>query len=219
MSSYEYACISFENDGLYDGDIREALADVFDICVNVAGVSGEKAARAFVLSGLARQFERQNSAFVAGRSGTDLVNSMLPYLGLTEPVVPQDRLVRTADYWVGFMVSYFQLRTGHPYKEIFKRFPYEEIKESYWPLHEADDTKFVQVYQGKWVERFSRTHLAELRERGGLSQSALAEKAGVGLRSIQMYEQGNKDINRANGETLYRLSLALGCQMEDLLEL
>ena len=36
--------------------------------------------------------------------------------------------------------------------------------------------------------------------------------------SIQMYEQRNKNINKANADTLYRLALALGCSMEDLIE-
>ena len=41
---------------------------------------------------------------------------------------------------------------------------------------------------------------------------------GVGLRSIQMYEQRNKDINRAEAVSLLKLARALGCEMEDLLE-
>lgn len=33
-----------------------------------------------------------------------------------------------------------------------------------------------------------------------------------------MYEQRNKDINKASAETLYRISKVLGCTMEDLIE-
>jgi DNA-binding Xre family transcriptional regulator len=33
-----------------------------------------------------------------------------------------------------------------------------------------------------------------------------------------MYEQRNKDINKASAETLYRISKVLGCTIEDLLE-
>ena len=44
------------------------------------------------------------------------------------------------------------------------------------------------------------------------------EMSGVSLRSIQMYEQRNKDINKAQAESLYCLAKALGCTMEDLLE-
>jgi hypothetical protein len=42
--------------------------------------------------------------------------------------------------------------------------------------------------------------------------------SGVGLRSIQMYEQRKKNINRAEAESVLRLSRALGCEMEDILE-
>lgn len=59
--------------------------------------------------------------------------------------------------------------------------------------------------------------LKELREMSGLSRKELAERSGVNLRSIQDYEQGHKDISRAKGETLYRLSLAIGCTVEQLL--
>ncbi len=33
----------------------------------------------------------------------------------------------------------------------------------------------------------------------------------VSLRSIQMYEQRNKDINKASAETLYHIARVLGC--------
>ena len=46
----------------------------------------------------------------------------------------------------------------------------------------------------------------------------LAKRSQVSLRSIQMYEQRNKDINKASAETVLRLSRVLGCTMEDLLE-
>ena len=42
--------------------------------------------------------------------------------------------------------------------------------------------------------------------------------SGAWLCSIQMYEQRNKDINKASVESLYRISKVLGCTIEDLLE-
>lgn len=62
------------------------------------------------------------------------------------------------------------------------------------------------------------TKLKRIRTTKGYSQKHLAELSGVSLRSIQMYEQRNKDINRAQSESLYHLAKALGCTMEDLLE-
>lgn len=60
--------------------------------------------------------------------------------------------------------------------------------------------------------------LKELRNKRGLSRREVAERSGINLRSLQDYEQGHKDISRAKGETLYRLSLAIGCTVEQLLE-
>ena len=61
--------------------------------------------------------------------------------------------------------------------------------------------------------------LKEYRAKAGLSQSQLGESSGVNVRMIQYYEQGVKDINKASGETLYKLSQALGCKMEDLMDI
>lgn len=61
--------------------------------------------------------------------------------------------------------------------------------------------------------------LKEYRAKAGLSQSQLGEASGVNVRMIQYYEQGVKDINKASGETLYKLSQALGCKMEDLMDI
>ena len=58
--------------------------------------------------------------------------------------------------------------------------------------------------------------LKEIRKASGLSQSGLSESSGVNVRMIQHYEQGIKDINKANGETLYKLSKALNCKIEEI---
>lgn len=62
-------------------------------------------------------------------------------------------------------------------------------------------------------------NLKRLRSEAGISQSKLSELSGVNLQMIQKYEQGVKDINKAQGETLYKLAQALNCKVEDLLTL
>lgn len=68
------------------------------------------------------------------------------------------------------------------------------------------------------IKEYSETNLKHIRTAFGVTQKELAEMSGVSLRSIQMYEQRNKDINKAQSDSLYRLAKALGCLMEDLLE-
>lgn len=60
--------------------------------------------------------------------------------------------------------------------------------------------------------------LKQLREKCGLTRQELADLCGVNYRSLQDYEQGHKDITHAKGAVLYRLSLALGCTVEELLQ-
>ena len=60
--------------------------------------------------------------------------------------------------------------------------------------------------------------LKNVRQAKGMTQKALAEKTGISLRTIQHYEQGSKDLNMAAAATLLRISQALGCTMEDLIQ-
>lgn len=62
------------------------------------------------------------------------------------------------------------------------------------------------------------SNLKEIRIKSDLSQTKLAEASGVSIRMIQHYEQGVKDINKAQAETVYKLARALKCNMEDLIE-
>ena len=70
---------------------------------------------------------------------------------------------------------------------------------------------------------FEYEHAGELsplkiaRERAGLSQSELADKAGISIRTLQSYEQEQRDISKASVETLQKLTVALNCLVEDLI--
>lgn len=88
----------------------------------------------------------------------------------------------------------------------------------YHPLHEADITKFVDVVDKLIREYYAETNLKRIRTAYGCTQAELAKKSDVSLRSVQMYEQRNKDINKASVETVYRLAKSLGCTVEDLIE-
>jgi transcriptional regulator with XRE-family HTH domain len=88
----------------------------------------------------------------------------------------------------------------------------------YYTLHEADITKFVDIVDSRIKEYFPETNLKRIRTTYGCTQSELAKRSSVSLRSIQMYEQRNKNINKASVETIYRLAKVLGCTVEDLIE-
>ena len=59
-----------------------------------------------------------------------------------------------------------------------------------------------------------RDKLRRLRKKAGLSQSGLSKKAGVPLRSVQNWEQGQR---KPRIDVLLRLARALGVQVETLI--
>ena len=218
--SYEYALVRL-NGGLYDDNITTGLAETFDICVNVGGLDGARTAQAFIGSGLAKHFEQQHPAYVAGKSGLELAMLLMDYAHFELPETLPPRYDRSPDYWIGWSVAHFQLRTGKPYRAVFDAVPYDELVGMYYPLHEADESKFIETLSQR-LDRAAAArpiNLRSRREAAGLSQAELAHCSGVGLRAIQMYEQRRKDINHAQAVSLYRLARALGCDAEDLLEL
>ena len=61
--------------------------------------------------------------------------------------------------------------------------------------------------------------LKKIRVQQGLSQSLLSKKANVSLRTLQAYEQDDRDLNKAQAETVYKLAKALNCKMEELIDI
>lgn len=88
----------------------------------------------------------------------------------------------------------------------------------YSSLHEADISKFTEIIDKKIREYYSQTNLKKYRTNSDKTQKELADISGVSLRSIQMYEQRQKDINKASVETLYKLSKSLSVPIELLIE-
>ena len=62
-----------------------------------------------------------------------------------------------------------------------------------------------------------KSRLKFMREYKGMTQATLSEKSGVSLRNIQAYEQGHKDINKAQVVTVLQLAEALECDVYDII--
>lgn len=63
----------------------------------------------------------------------------------------------------------------------------------------------------------AQTNLQKVRKAAGLSQSQLAQRAGVSLRTLQHYEIGSKDIRKAAVETVLALAEALNCDLKEII--
>ena len=181
--------------------------------VNDCGLDGDAFLHMFVTSGMAEQFGRGNPKIIAGMSGLDLANKVMQsVMGEAPTTKPTDTInYRTPEYWAGWALANYQWHCARSFPAILRDLTFKEIANRYHPLHEADISKFYSVADAIISETNTQTNLKQLREAMGLSQSQLAEEAQVSLRSIQMYEQRNKDINKAQAITLAKISRVLGC--------
>ena len=59
--------------------------------------------------------------------------------------------------------------------------------------------------------------LKEIRKNKGISQKELSEATKIKLRTIQSYEQNEKNIDNAKIETLIKISIALDCRISELI--
>lgn len=62
-----------------------------------------------------------------------------------------------------------------------------------------------------------KTNLQKARLEAGMSQSQLAAKAGISLRTLQHYEIGDRNIRKAAIETGLRIANALGCDINKII--
>ena len=204
---------------IYLSKAQSVIGDAFDYAVNTCGIIGTDFVKLFIASSVSKRMENGEPAYLAGKSGIEIVREIVAETkGQELQIEPQEHFGRSKEYWIGWAVAYYQWYSGRKYSDIFKVLSFEDLQKMYYTLHEADITKFVDIVDSKIKEYFFETNLKRIRTAYGFTQAELAERSGVSLRSIQMYEQRNKNINKASADSMYSLAKALGCTMEDLIE-
>ena len=204
---------------IYLSKAQAVLGDAFDYADNTCDIQGSDFVKLFLTSSVSKRMENGEPAYLSGKSGIEIVREIVAETkGKELQIEAQDRFGRSREYWIGWVVAYYQWYSGRKYRDIFKVISFEDLQKMYYTLHEADITKFVDIVDSKIKEFFPETNLKRIRTAYGFTQAELAERSGVSLRSIQMYEQRNKNINKASADTMYRFAKALGCTMEDLIE-
>lgn len=197
----------------------DKMGDAFDYAINDCKLDGTEFVKMFVASTACKKIENGEASYISGKSGAEIaIECVYEITGKELSIEPSEKYSRSAQYWIGWVVCYYQWLSSRKYADIFKAVSYENMLGFYQALHEASVEKIVSVIDEKVRAVFHETNLKRIRTVYGCSQRELAEMSGVSLRSIQMYEQRNKDINKAQSESLYHLAKALGCTMEDLLE-
>jgi len=205
---------------LYLDSAMQILGHAMDFAIVTLNIAPDEFAMSFAVSDASKQFAKGNPSYVAGRSGCELARTVIEETCIStieeEDVMYVDR---SPEYWGGWALAFYQWYTAYSFMEILSTVPMSHILKMYPVYHEMDIIKFAEEISRRINATRTKTRLREYRDRVGVSQSQLAVNADVPIRQIQLFEQGQRDINKTSAITLLKLSNALGCRMEDLMEM
>lgn len=207
----------------YDKDMmlssRDNFAVMVDYAVTWCGLDLRAFYNRFLGSLIDVAFGEGHPKFTLGMSGIELAARVYENTG---GELPMDGSYRFPDkdssyYWTGWALSQYQWYKGVSFASLDRSgLPIEKVHELFHPLHEADITKVFEVFDTYY--RPKALSLKACRKNLGLTQEELAQRSDVSLRMIRAYEQGTQDLSRAEAATLVRLSKALVCPAERLIE-
>ena len=206
-------------DKVYLDKARTALGRMLDFAVYDLKYDIAEFFDLFIKSGVAKRFESGDFAVIVGKSGVELAYEVLEQSGVKrERIKPNYTASRSEEFWTGWALAYYQWETSMSFAQIVRYVTIKDMTALYQPYHEMDIRQFVDKVNAMYKAAKPETNLKLLRKKAGLSQRKLADLSSVPVRTIQQYEQRQKNINKAQAEYLVMLAKVLCCEVEDLME-
>ena len=206
---------------LYLDDAMNNLGDMIDFATRDLGYDPDEFFGWFISSGIASKFETGNPKYITGMSGFELAETVLSLTNISyKKQEPSYIDSKGREYWSGWILAYYQWETNMRFEDMVKNGLTLSTVFSMYILHEADVSKFVEsannIIEHNKAIRTSR--LKTIRNARGFTQQELSDYSGVSLRMIQLYEQKQNEIGKAQVRVVLRLAKALGCDIEDLID-
>ena len=206
-------------DKVYLDKARTALGRMLDFAVYDLKYDITEFFDRFIRSGVAERFETGDFSVIVGMSGVELAYEVLEQSGVeSKRIKPNYTVDRSKEFWTGWALAYYQWATSMSFAEIVRYVPIKDMLALYLPYHEMDIRQFVDKVNAMYKAVKPETNLKLLRQKAGLSQRELADLSGIPVRTIQQYEQRQKNINKARAEYLVMLAKTLCCEIDKLIE-
>ena len=161
-------------DETYLPDAMANLAGAFDYALNDCGLPVGLFMDFFATSEAAALFGRGTPKYVCGMSGEELVAEIMRQTGWARILDMPPAALRagsTPEYWAGWVLAYCQWTRGVRFSDILDVLSLDDIVRLHPTLHEADESRFVDVYDERAAhnrtEGDSRLHT--IRVRAGIS--------------------------------------------------
>ena len=207
-------------DRLYLDRAQKILGNMLDLAVNEYKMKIKDFYNKFLESRVSDDFAHGDTSTIAGKTGKELFALIMgldedEYEALAQIQLPMNK---SPEYWAGWLLAYYQWSRGVSFQLIDEENSINTIVNMYHPYHEMDIMHAVEELDRRRKEKRLETYLKYYRQRIGYTQADLADASGIPLKTIQQYEQGRKNINKASSESIITLANILKCEPIDLME-
>lgn len=199
---------------LFFNDAQDWLGEFFETSVYVLNMEIKEVWKRFILSRYSILFGSGDPFTICGKSGSEVAFELCGKRVNELPFIYD----RPPEYWLGWALAYYQWEKNIPFIFIAKSVDIETILLMYKKYHEMDVTHFCNEMDRLMRLRKKEANLKRMRMSRGFSQKELAEITSIPIRTIQQYEQKQKNINNAQANYVIALSQALSCSPKDILE-
>ena len=134
---------------MYLQDAMRNLAVMMDCGVRKYGYPIEEFYQKFLACSVSRQFAAGNPLYLVGMSGAELADSVVEASGGTVLNENDGTYSVGPEYWAGWVLAYYQWLTCRSFAYMHKKgLGISEVVAMYYPLHEADLSKFADSADG-----------------------------------------------------------------------
>ena len=131
-----------------DGAMRN-LAVMLDCGVRKYGYPIEEFYQKFLSCEVSRQFAAGNPRYLVGMSGAELADSVVEASGGTVLEENDGTYTVGPEYWAGWVLAYYQWLSRRSFAYLHRKgLGINEVVSMYYPLHEADLSKFAAAANG-----------------------------------------------------------------------
>ena len=226
-------------DEIYLVKAEMTLAAMLDHAVHGMRQNASTFFEMFVASGVAALFASGDIRTIAGSSGIELAYRVMSLSGAAyERVRPRTQSGRSRESLAGQVLARVQWRTALPFEAITTAVPLNDLlalcdeeiaaarralADAWPPVPDAPRPDYniaglCDTLTGRLARAGCAHPLKTARLLSGLSQSQLAALTGIPVRTIQQYEQRQKDLSKAQSSYLLRLASVLHCDPATLIE-
>lgn len=190
--------------------IAEIVGDIFRKATCIEDFEIDRFAQEFAKSEVAHAIEYGDLDYLVSEEIEDDIASLI----CNELSMEDCEDINSREYWVGYILVFIQRAVRRNFKEIFALYLCSRLLKDYDTYGDMDPIEMVKKIK-QYISMGNK--LKQFREKKKMTQQELSNNSNVTVKNIKAYEDGTVDISKAQGDTLFRLSRALGCTIEELL--